>query len=298
MQVGIALPTMAPGYERATTVEWCRRLDDSPFSSVSAGERLTFPNPEILTTLAAAAVLTERAEVVANVVVLPLHGTGLVAKQLLTLEQLAPGRLVVGVGVGGREEDFAAAPVPFGGRHARLDAGVAELRRLWDGAVPEGATAPLGPRPSGPLRLLSGAMGPKGLGRAAAWAEGVTGFSIAGVADEMAATFGLADAAWSAAGRPDEPRKVTGCFFALGPEAEARLRDAVARYLGVFGRRFAEAMAAELTAHTPERLVEILDQAAAIGTDELVLVPMSTDLACLAEAADVVSAWRRGAPAS
>jgi alkanesulfonate monooxygenase SsuD/methylene tetrahydromethanopterin reductase-like flavin-dependent oxidoreductase (luciferase family) len=297
MAVGVALPTMAPGYERATTVEWCRRLDDSPFSSVSAGERLTFPNPEILTTLAAAAVLTERVEVIANVVVLPLHGAGLVAKQLLTIEQLAPGRLVVGVGVGGRQEDYAAAPAAFGGRHRRLDEGVDEVRRLWDGAVPEGATAPLGPRPASPLRLLSGAMGPKGLARAAAWAEGVTGFSIAGVAEEMAATFSLADEAWAAAGR-GAPRKVTGCFFALGPDAEARLRDAVAGYLAVFGRRFAEAMAAELTASTPERLVAILDGAAAAGTDELVLVPMSTDLACLTEAADVVSAWRRGAPTS
>lgn len=293
MDVGIALPTMAAGYSRATTVEWCRRLDDSPFSSVSAGERLAFPNPEILTTLAAAAALTERVEVVANVVVLPLHGIGLVAKQLLTVEQLAPGRLVVGVGVGGREEDYAAAPAAYGGRHARLDAGVASLQALWDGAVPEGASAPMGPRPSGPLRLLSGAMGPKGLARAAAWAEGVTGFSIAGVAAEMAATFELADAAWSAAGREAPPRKVTGCFFALGPEAGERLRSAVAAYLTVFGRRFAEAMADELTASTPDRLAQVLDEAAAVGTDELVLVPMSTDLACFTEAAAVVDDRRR-----
>jgi alkanesulfonate monooxygenase SsuD/methylene tetrahydromethanopterin reductase-like flavin-dependent oxidoreductase (luciferase family) len=293
MEIGMALPTMAAGYGRATTVDWCRRFDDSPFASVSAGERLAFPNPEMLTTLAAAAALTERVRVFANVAVLPWHRMGVLTKQLLTIEQLAPGRLVLGVGVGAREEDYAAAPASFERRHVRLDAAVAELRRLWSGEVPDRASRPLGPEPSsaraGGPELLSGGMGPKALARAARWADGVAGFSIAGVGDEMAATFRLADDAWAAAGRADRPRKVTGCFFALGDDAEARLRSAVTAYLTVFGRRFAESMAATLTAHTPSAVLDAVAAAEAAGADELVLVPMSTHLSCFDEAATLLA---------
>lgn len=287
----MALPTMAPGYSRATTVDWCRRLDDSPFASVSAGERMTFQNPELFTTLAAAAALTERVRVMANVIVLPWHSVGLVTKQLLTIEQLAPGRLVVGVGVGGREEDYASVGVPFASRHARLDASVAELRALWSGAVPEGASAPLGPRPSvesGPP-ILAGALGPKAMARAAQWADGVTGFSVGGVPDEMAGTFRLAEQAWVDAGRSDRPRRVTGCFYALGPDADDALREGVRAYLHVFGDAFADAMVDTLTASTPDAVRSVIDGAAAAGADELVLVPMSTDIACFDEAARVAA---------
>lgn len=285
----MALPTMAPGYTRDTTVEWCRRLDDSPFASVSAGERMTFQNPELFTTLAAAAALTERVRVMANVVVLPWHSMGLVTKQLLTIEQLAPERLVVGVGVGGREEDYATVGVPFSSRHVRLDANVAEFLRLWAGEIPDGATAALGPRPaveSGPP-LLAGALGPKAMARAARWADGVTGFSVGGIPDEMAGTFRLAERAWTDEGRNDRPRLVTGCFFALGRDAETQLRDGVHAYLRVFGDSFADSMAATLHASTPDAVRSVIDGARAAGADELVLVPMSTDLSCLEAAAEV-----------
>jgi len=58
MEIGIALPTMAR-FTRSTFVEWCG-IDEGPYSSVSAGERITFHNPELLVTTTAAAALTER----------------------------------------------------------------------------------------------------------------------------------------------------------------------------------------------------------------------------------------------
>ena len=47
----------------------------------------------------AAAALTERVQVITNITVLPLHRPALLATQLATLDVLAAGRLVVGVGV-------------------------------------------------------------------------------------------------------------------------------------------------------------------------------------------------------
>ena len=89
MDIGIALPTMATGFTRNTFIEWCRGIDEGPYSSVSAGERITFHNPELLVTNTAAAALTERVQVITNIVVLPLHRPALLAKQLATLDVLA-----------------------------------------------------------------------------------------------------------------------------------------------------------------------------------------------------------------
>jgi alkanesulfonate monooxygenase SsuD/methylene tetrahydromethanopterin reductase-like flavin-dependent oxidoreductase (luciferase family) len=93
MQIGMTLPTMVAGLDRQTILEWCRRIDAGPFSTLAAGERIAYPNQEMLTTLAAAAAVTERVRIATTIVVLPMHGTGLVAKQLATIDVLSGGRL-------------------------------------------------------------------------------------------------------------------------------------------------------------------------------------------------------------
>lgn len=286
MEIGIALPTMAPGYGPATTVDWARGIDAGPFSSVSTGERISFDNQDWTAALAAAAAVTQRVRVIANVVVLPLHPTVEVAKQAVALDQLSNGRFTLGVGVGGREHDYRCLGAPFARRHARLDEQVAELRRLWAGEPPFEGADPVGPPPvqAGGPPLLAGSLGPKSMARAARWADGVTGFSVAGVADEMAATFRLAEQAWADAGRDHAPRKVNGCFYLLGEDDEAardELRRFAARYLGVFGREFAEAMAAETRVWNAAELHRLLDDAEAAGCDELILVPGTVDTDCL-----------------
>jgi len=82
MEIGIALPTMARRFTRETLVSWCAGIDAGPFSSVSTGDRISFHNPELITTTSAAAALTNRVRVMTNVAVLPLHSTAVVAKQL------------------------------------------------------------------------------------------------------------------------------------------------------------------------------------------------------------------------
>jgi len=293
MEVGIALPQMATGYGPTTTVDWARAADDGPFSSISAGERVTFSNPEMVASLAAAAAVTTRIRIFANLWVLPTHAAAMVAQQVTTLDQLSGGRLSIAVGVGAREDDYRALGVPWTGRHARLDDEVAELRRLLDGEPPFEAADPVGPartQASGP-EILAGALGPRSMARAARWADGVSGFSLSGKAAEIAGTNERARRAWDDAGR-SAPRLVNGTFFVLGvPDPLDTLRAFTARYLGFTGAAFAEAAAAETTAATPDAVREILDGAEAAGCDEFVLVPGSTDLRCLTAAADAVSAW-------
>jgi alkanesulfonate monooxygenase SsuD/methylene tetrahydromethanopterin reductase-like flavin-dependent oxidoreductase (luciferase family) len=290
IDVGMALPTMAQGYDRSTTLEWCRGIDAGPYSSISCGERITYHNQEVLVANAAAAALTERVQVFVNLVVGPLHPTPLLAKQLATLDVLAGGRLTVGLGVGGREGDYRAAESSFRHRHARLDQQVAGLRRAWSGE-PLGDGAVIGPPPvqAGGPPLLAGAMGPKALARAAVWADGISGFSLGADPGEMKGAADAALRAWADAGREERPRLVSGCFFALGLDGS---QDVLARftydYLEVFGERAARAMADGVAISTPERVRQAVADAEAAGCDEFVLVPATTDPRCLAAATEAL----------
>jgi len=292
IDVGLALPTMATGWTRRTWIDWCRTIDDGPFSSVSCGERITFHNVEMLTTLAGAAALTERARVFVNLAIAPWHATTLLAKQLATLDVLCDGRLDVGLGVGGREQDYASLGASMARRHARLDQQVGEIRRLWAGEPAVDGAPPLGPpvvQPNGP-RLLAGAMGPKATARAALWAEGVSGFSMSLDPREIGKAVDLAKLAWTEAGRDQPPRIVIACFYALGADAPAVLRGFTNEYLAVFGPEVADAMAATATLSSVGALTDALEAVRNLGTvDEVVLVPATVDLACAELAAGVVA---------
>lgn len=281
----MSLPTMAPGCTTETVRQWAPAIDAGPYSSLSTGERITFTNPDWLVALAAAGVLTERVRLFANLVVLPAHPVAVVAKQLATLDQLSRGRLTVGLGVGGRGHDFVAAERPHGGRHGTLDTQVVELRRLWAGEPPFPRADPVGPAPvQDPVPVLAGAMGPKAMARASRWADGVSGFSISGDVDEMAAAFRLAEQAWSDAGRTTPPRRVSGCFFVLDDDegrALETLQAFVRRYLAIFGADLATTMAEGCRVASAARLREVIGGAEAAGCDELVLVPGTVALECL-----------------
>ncbi|TXL62775.1 LLM class flavin-dependent oxidoreductase [Aeromicrobium terrae] len=292
MKVGVAVPQMATEYGPGTTVSWARAIDDGPFSSVSAGERVTFSNPEMVATLAACAAVTERVRVFANLWVLPQHPMAMVAQQIGTLDQLSHGRLDVAVGVGARDDDYRALGAEVRNRHARLDAQVAELRSLLAGEPPFDGADPVGPavvQPGGP-QILAGAVGPKAMRRAAQWADGISGFSIAADPAEIGKVNALAETCWQDAGRAGAPRKVNGTFVAVGvPDSVETLHAFTARYLSFLGPKLAEAIAATARTSSPDALRAALDGAEEAGCDEMIVVPATTDLRCLDVVADVVA---------
>ena len=289
ISIGVALPQMATGLDRGRFEAWCVGVDEGPFSSISAGERITFHNLEGITACAAAAVLTSRVRVVANVVVLPWHRSAMIAKQLATIDVLSGGRLDVAVGVGGRGQDYHALGMPDNARHSRLDASVTELRALWQGG-PAADGKPVGPAPvqAGGPPVYASAMGPKSLARAARWADGVSGFSLLADPSEIRRSNDAARSAWSAAGRADAPRLVTGSFVCLGSDSQERLRDFAYAYLEVFSPDLAASLAAAMPLHTAEALRGAIDAAATAGCDEFIVVPATSDPAMLIEIAAVV----------
>ncbi|MCB9387821.1 MAG: LLM class flavin-dependent oxidoreductase [Microthrixaceae bacterium] len=285
MDIGVALPTMAAGYSREVHHSWCAGIDAGPFSSISCGERITYRNPEMMTTLASAASLTERVRVFVNLVVAPMHPPALVAKELATLEMLSDGRVTLGVGVGGREHDYRAMDSSYERRHSRLDIAVAEIRSILAGSGPFEGSDPVGPEVVGgrDMEILAGAMGPKGLGRAARWADGVSGFSLTADGTEIAEAAEAARRAWSIAGRDEAPRLVTGCFYVLGvDEPQETLRQFTYDYLEIFGKGAARTLSEGAPVWNTERLATVLGEAAEAGIDEFILVPGTVDPACLA----------------
>ena len=291
MQIGMTLPCMVRGLDRKSILSWCRGIDEGPFVSLAVGERVTYHSTEMRTLLAAAAALTERVRIVPTLYILPMHPTALVAKEVASLDVLSNGRVTITVGVGGREHDYRAAEKPFKDRFRRLDAQVAELRRLWAGEPPFPGAEPIGPPPvqKGGPPIWSGAFGPKSLRRATAWADGVMGFSTAGDAAEVASAFELVRSVWREAGAARMPRLVTGFWYALGPGAEERLRSYVFDYLRLFGDKPARAMAERCRIHSRETFRECAEAIAALGADELMLVPTSADPAELDRTADALA---------
>ena len=117
MDIGIGLPTQIPNVEGRTLLDWAVLADQAGFSTLGTVGRLVYPNYDDLIALTAAAAVTERIRLTTSVLLAPLYAnTALLAKQAASLDRLSGGRLVLGVGVGGRDDDFTASGLPTAGR--------------------------------------------------------------------------------------------------------------------------------------------------------------------------------------
>lgn len=280
MKIGMNLPVMVPGLDRPTILEWARRIDAGPYSSLAAGERITFPNPEIMVTVAAAAAVTERVRLALTVIVLPMHSAVLIAKQVATLDVISNGRVSLGLGVGARVEDYRAVEASFGGnRMKRMEQQITVMRRVWKGEnVVEGARRPVEPlplQPGGP-ELLAGALAASSIRRCARWADGICGFSFGPSKDEVAFAYDTARQAWRKLGRTP-PRLVMSFWFALGPNARQQMDEYLQRYLCFLGDDVARGLAPTVKVTSASALRDAARMLEDLGTDELILVPTTSD---------------------
>src|SRR4051812_45849374 len=170
MDVGIGLPNAIRGVEGAAILDWARRAEAAGFSSLGTLDRLVYGNCEALVTLAAAAAVTERVRLVTDILIAPLRGTAMLAKQAATVDRLSGGRLVLGLAVGGREDDFAAAEADFAGRGRAFERQLDEMARIWRGEAGVGPAPARGARP----QVLIGGRTQRALRRAPRHADGFT----------------------------------------------------------------------------------------------------------------------------
>jgi alkanesulfonate monooxygenase SsuD/methylene tetrahydromethanopterin reductase-like flavin-dependent oxidoreductase (luciferase family) len=289
----MTMPVMEPDLDAATLKTWARVIDEGPFSSLCWGERIAFDNPEALTLLGALAAWTARVRLVTTVVVPQLHDPVMLAKQLATGDMLSGGRLTVGIGVGGRHEDYHAVGADPATQTMRAMAErVAAMKRVWSGEKVTESVVPVGPPPvqAGGPELLVGTMGPKTVRSAASWADGLAGTTLDLDVDKQNELFDIARAAWAEAGKR-KPHLATSFWFALGDadDARAQIRRHLRRYMNWIPAEYVDAMAPTTGwAGTDDELLEVLRKFADIGTDEVHLIPTTSDVDQLRRVADVV----------
>ena len=140
--VALAQAAEAAGFESLWTVEhtvvpagYASAYPYDP-SGKMAGGRNDIPLPDPLIWMAFVAAATTRIKLATGILILPQHNPVLAAKQIATLDHLSGGRILLGVGVGWLQEEFAALGVPFAERGARMDEYIAALRELWSADKP------------------------------------------------------------------------------------------------------------------------------------------------------------------
>ncbi|KAB2390373.1 LLM class flavin-dependent oxidoreductase [Actinomadura montaniterrae] len=220
-RIGVLLPNGVPGCTGDTLRTWIREIEDGPFSSLGVADRYVYVNHEIMMTMAAAAALTGRVRLMSAAFLGPLRPTPLFAKQVATLAALAPGRLSLGVAIGNRVNDYAAAGVQWERRGRIMDE---QLRALAEIRDLKGEDNTVGPE-LGDIELLIGGASDPALRRLVEHGDGLVS---GGLKPEVFAFEAFAAVkAWEAAGRPGRPRLVASTWYASsekpGDLAEARL---------------------------------------------------------------------------
>jgi probable F420-dependent oxidoreductase len=150
---GVHLPVWGPGATRDALLTLSRRVEAMGFDSMWASDHVVipleirsrypynatgqFPLPptanflEPLTALALVAGATERVQLGTTVLVLPHRHPVLAAKALATLDHLAPGRVILGAGVGWMREEIELLGAPFDKRGAWTDEAIRIMRACW-----------------------------------------------------------------------------------------------------------------------------------------------------------------------
>jgi alkanesulfonate monooxygenase SsuD/methylene tetrahydromethanopterin reductase-like flavin-dependent oxidoreductase (luciferase family) len=276
MRIAIGLPATIPGARGDLMLEWARTADAGPFSSLGILDRLVYTNYEPLIALAGVAAVTTRVRLMTTVLLAPLRSAALLAKQAATIDAISNGRLTLGLGVGGRENDFQAAGVDFHQRGRIFDAQLETMSRIWSGERVSNETGAIGPKPTQPggPEILIGGHTPAAIQRLARWGAGY----IAGGAPPEQAKMGYDAAldAWTQAGRPGAPRFVGASYFGLGENAAERGAVYLRDYYGFTGPA-AERIASGFPSSV-EAVRERIQAFADAGVDELMLWPTIAEL--------------------
>ena len=264
MRIGVGLPTTTPGADGSLVLEWARRAEAGPFSSLAVLDRVVYDSFEPFAALAAAAGVTERLRLATMIAIGPLRPTALLAKQAASLQSLSGGRFTLGLALGARADDYEASGVELRGRGRKLGEQLAYLRGEVDGDR-------IGPARAGIQILVGGGSG-QAFARMARYADGYA--HGGGPPRAFASAAARAEAAWNDLGRAGRPLLWGQGYFALGDveRGNAYLADYYA-FTGPFAERI---VAGNLTSgRAIKDFVRGYEEA---GCDELVLFPTVSDL--------------------
>ena len=286
MKVGIGLPGNVPGTKGEFILEWARRADAGPFSSLGTIDRLVYDNYEPLVVLSAAAGATSRVRLLTCVLLAPLHNPGILAKQAASLDAISGGRLSLGVGVGRRPDDYQAAPAEYSQRGRQMNRTLAAMRSIWNGEVVSEGLGTMGPavvQDGGP-EILIGAGTPQAVRRVGRYADGF--IAAAANASAVNELYQVALESWASEGRTGRPRLAGVASYALGPNAADKVGGYIRHYYSFLGDAV-ENMAKNAIA-SPEAVKDTIRDMESIGMDEVVFLPSVSEMDQLERLQDII----------
>jgi alkanesulfonate monooxygenase SsuD/methylene tetrahydromethanopterin reductase-like flavin-dependent oxidoreductase (luciferase family) len=284
MRVGVGLPSTIPGCRGDLLIEWARRAEAGPFSSLAVLDRVVYDAYDPFIALSAAAAVTSRIRLATNIVIAPIRSTALLARSAASLHALSGGRLTLGLAVGARQEDYDAAGAHFASRGRRFIEQLSGLRDEWE-------EQRIGPRLDGPdgigaPELLIGGASDAVFGRVARYADGY--MHGGGPPRAFARAADKARAAWHDLARPGAPLLWGQGYIALGGDEQAQAGARYLREYYAFTGPFAEKIADGLLT-TPQAVAQFLRGYADAGCSDVALIPTTASLEQLERLAEAVS---------
>jgi alkanesulfonate monooxygenase SsuD/methylene tetrahydromethanopterin reductase-like flavin-dependent oxidoreductase (luciferase family) len=171
LKVGVQLPEVERVVRWPELRQMAKTAEDVGFDSLWVGDHLLYRRPldtvgpwEAWSTLAALAEATTRVEIGPLVACTAFHNPAVLAKKAATIDEISGGRLILALGAGWNEPDFAAFGFPFDQRASRFEEAFTIIRTLLrEGKIDfEGQfysardceLHPRGPRPDGPPLMI------------------------------------------------------------------------------------------------------------------------------------------------
>lgn len=198
--------------------------------------------PSLLPLLASFAAVTERIELGTGVVLAPFHDPIRLAEDFAVVDQLSGGRVICGLGIGWREEEFRAFGIDVSTRTRRLREVTDVLRLAWDqerfsyeGHHYRYADVNVTPKPARVPPILIGGFVDDAIRRAGRTGDGF----ISSRADpaRVAASFEMVVQERAAAGHDGSPivALLQNTYVTEDPDGEwPMVREAIGHQLGVY----------------------------------------------------------------
>lgn len=305
VEIGLFITAMVGGM-RDGALRWndlkamATRAEEIGFDSFWLPDHLIFKNPneqphgpwECWSLLSAVAASTSRLKLGTLVVCAGFRNPALLAKMADTVDEISGGRLILGLGAGWHEPEYAAFGYPFENRFARFEESLKIIRTLLrEGRIDhEGEfytmrdceLRPRGSRPEGPPILIGAlATKPRMLRLTAQYADLWNGWLLFGRShpDEVPPLTAALDSACTTAGRdPGTIDRTIGIMVDQRPGAV----------------RGSKVGASQPLAGTPEEIAEGIRAIAAHGISQIQIVPVVQGVAGVEAFAPVLESLDRG----
>jgi alkanesulfonate monooxygenase SsuD/methylene tetrahydromethanopterin reductase-like flavin-dependent oxidoreductase (luciferase family) len=288
MNVGIGLPNSLLDVEGPELVTWAQRSEQRGFSVLGTIGRIAYGSHEELVALAAAAGATQRIALMPTVLVAPPRQAVLLAKQAASLQAISNGRFRLGLGIGGRDDDWLALGEEPKNKGQKLEECIATCRSVWAGTKPDGALLPVGPEASR-LPIVLGGYSESAFRRAGRLADAF----VAGPMPPEAVT-GVYEVvkASAAEARRETPALYAARYVAIGDDVADEANRNARSYYGFGGDGMVQ-MVQDGILRSPDEVRGTLESLQKVGVDEVCLWPLARSVDQVDRIADAAEGYRQ-----